>query len=96
MIQSSFCEAESDEGQRLPSSPNSRFTLTPNTELGGGQVLKYEESKIFVRGIEYLDIFERVTMDCRSTEDNEFCLGDRLPRQSWELLCTPVEKIEAS
>ncbi|MBL7124900.1 MAG: hypothetical protein ISS51_02250 [Dehalococcoidales bacterium] len=62
-------EAEPDEGLRLLPSPDGRFVLALDSELRGDQVIEYKGYKVLLVGIEYFNILNGKTVDCRDTED---------------------------
>jgi len=62
-------EAGPDEGLRLLPRADGRFELVLSTELSGDQVVEYEGYKVLLVSIEYFDLFDGKTLDCRDTDD---------------------------
>ena len=62
-------EAGPDEGLRLLPRADGRFELVLSTELSGDQVVEYEGYKVLFVSIEYFDLFDGKTLDCRDAED---------------------------
>ena len=60
---------EPDEALRLLPRTDSRFELMLDTELSGDLVIEYEGYKVLLIGVEYFNILNGKTVDCRHTED---------------------------
>jgi len=61
--------ASPDEGLRLLPTPDSGFLLAVGSELRGDLVVEYEGYKVLLVGIEYFDILDGATVDCRDAKD---------------------------
>lgn len=61
--------ASPDEGLRLLPTEDGDFALSIDTEMSADQVVKYEGYKVLLIGIEYFQILNGKTIDCRDTRE---------------------------
>jgi len=61
-------EAEPEEGLRLLPRADGTFELVLSTELSGDQVIEYEGYKVLLVGIEYFNLLDGKTLDCRNAD----------------------------
>lgn len=61
--------ADPEEGLRLLPRQDGVYVLDLDTELSGDQVVEYEDYKVLLVGIEYFEILDGKTVDCRDTRD---------------------------
>jgi len=61
--------ADPEEGLRLLPGLDGVCVLALDNELSGDQVVEYEGYKVLLVGIEYLQILDGKTVDCRDTRD---------------------------